>query len=375
VSTVARGTVALGLLLVLGGCHDITLSLGGDRPPTPQADAGAGCVYDIDCAPWHGLCLPDGGCQALTPDGGWVCDPTSGPQPCILFATGPDFTYCTDSNGANLCYCHPDSYFDQGGVCYRAIPECGGCTNSVDCGGTQTDLNNGVGSTCLPVADAGNFCLFTYAGGCDKGFSQQRVDGIQVCYPHCNTCPCSFCISNSDCPAIDAGICSSTGACVPPCLTATDCPPGEVCHVLGKYLNPGLGVLYGGGQCGASCGASPDCSIYQGDSGTPLLACMADRFFPDGGNNPGDAGARCRVDGCMKDDECIQTANDAGALTWCDLWSPNTCVDSYCQLGVVGDGGVYSSAECQKGYWCVEDAGVTPQNDSGPAHGVCSMAP
>jgi hypothetical protein len=361
------------------------MSTGGT---TGYVDSGYVCTYDVDCAPWHALCF-DGGCQALPPDGGYfadfvsnTCAPDGGnQQPCSVFATGPDFTYCTDPNGANICYCHPDPFFDQGGVCYRAIPECGACADSIDCGGTQTDYNNSAGSNCFPVADAGNFCLFTYFGGCGHAYSQVTIDGGQICYPLCNTCPCNPCFGNSDCPSIDAGVCSKTGACVPPCFNKRDCAGTDVCNVIGKYLNPAYGIYYGGGQCGASCSNSAECVQYQEGVVDPQLVCIVDHKYPDGGPELDDAGipltaARCRVDGCMNTDQCIPVDTDAGAATWCDIWSANQCIDTYCQMGDDPiSGQAFYQTQCQKGYWCVNDAGTAPQDDAGPEHGFCSVAP
>jgi hypothetical protein len=363
----------------------------GDAGDSGPVDAGYVCHYDIDCAPWHGLCN-DGGCDTLPPDGGFNADQTSNTcdpnpdsgdiQPCSLFATGPFPTYCTDLNsGNNLCYCHPDPYFDQGGVCYRAIPVCGACTDSVDCGGTQTDLNLN-GATCQQVSDAGTFCLNNYSGGCSRAYTRQSVDGGDVCYPLCNTCPCIACYGNSDCkPTFPAkGVCGSSGACVAPCFTKRDCPGTDVCNVLGEYLDPALGLYYAGGQCGPSCGSTSDCAAYQAPLPAIQDVCIVDHKYPDGGPVLDDSGipvtaARCRVDGCMNTDECIVVSTDAGSATWCDTWGGNQCVDNYCQIGKNDTGQGYYQTQCQKGYWCVNDAGLAPQDDAGPEHGICTVAP
>ncbi len=367
---VARATLAL--LFFLSACSTAVVGLGGD---TPMGDAGFSCLHDVDCAPWHGLCGADGGCEVLAPDGGWSCAPASGPEPCSVFATEGAETYCTDPNGNNLCYCHPDPYFALGGVCYRAIGECGSCGDSIDCGGTETDLNGGNGSTCLPVSDAGTFCLYDAAfGGCGRGYRQVTDSaGNQVCFPFCNTCPCQPCLDNGDCPSIAVGVCGSSGACVAPCLARDDCPPNQVCNVLGKYLDPALGPLYGGGQCGPSCASAPDCEPLQGDAG-PQLSCTNDRRYPDGGLLD-DAGARCRLDGCMGSEECVAMLTDGGGVSWCDLWGPNACVSTYCQVGNDDDGGAYADWQCQKGFRCLGDAGPDQQDDAGPMHGVCTPVP
>ncbi len=371
-----------------GGVTGGTGGSGSTGGTTGYVDSGFVCAYDLDCLPWHGLCF-DGGCQALPPDGGYfadfvsnTCNPDGGDiQPCSVFATGPDLTYCTDPNGSNLCYCQPDSYFDQGGVCYRAIPQCGPCTTSLDCGGTQTDINLGVGVTCLPVGDGGkDFCLYDYSGRCDHAYSSVTIDGAQYCYPLCNTCPCNACLGNSDCPALDAGVCSKTGACVAPCFVKSDCSGTDVCNVLGKYLNPADGIYYGGGQCGPSCTSSADCVPYQENTPLPQLVCIVDHQYPDGGPELDDAGipltaSRCRVDGCMNTDQCIPEDTDGGAATWCDTWDNNLCVDTYCQIGVNLSGQAYYQTQCQKGFWCVNDAGLVPQADAGPEHGECTVAP
>jgi hypothetical protein len=359
-------------------------------------DSGFLCHYDIDCAPWHALCNAatpgaDGGCSdPLPPDGGQTgdgvsntCDPDGGDvQPCAVFAGVGN--YCTDPVlGSNLCYCHPDQYFDQGGVCYRAIPQCGACTNSIDCGGTQTDYNQGNGSSCQEVGDAGDFCLFNYFGGCERGYSQENgEDGGQVCYPLCNTCPCTPCFSNNDCPGYSHGVCSiATGVCVAPCYTKRDCPGTEVCNIVDKYLNPqDAGLFYGYGQCGPSCAGNGDCLPYETNSPDNPLVCITDRKYPDGGPALDDAGipitaARCRIDGCINNDECILEVTDAGGNTWCDVWGGNVCTDLYCQIGKDYKGQALYETQCQKGFWCVNDAGLAPQADSGPTHGFCTEAP
>ena len=360
-------------------------------------DSGYLCTYDIDCAQFHALCpgvetgVNDGGCSdPLPPDGGSyvnqfpnTCNPNGGDQePCFNFASGAGTDYCTDPFGGNLCYCHPDSYFEQGGVCYRAIPQCGACTNAIDCGGTQTDLNSGNGSTCQPVGDGGDFCLYNYFGGCDKAYTQADGDGGTVCYPLCNSCPCTACYSNDDCPGYPKGICSAaTGVCVPPCYTKRDCPGTEVCNVVDKYLNPqDAGLFYGYGQCGPSCSGAGDCAPYETNSPNNPLVCIVDQKYPDGGPALDDAGipitaARCRIDGCMNNDECILGETDAGGATWCDVWGGNVCTDNYCQIGKDYKGQALYETQCQKGFWCVNDAGLAPQADAGPVHGFCTEAP
>jgi hypothetical protein len=360
----------IGLVCICLGCSRLVVNLGGDSPP-PIVDAGFFCQNDIDCAPWHGLCGPDGGCQSLPPDGGYsanqvsnTCQPSSQQQPCGAFASGGMPSYCTDATGNNTCYCYPDPYFDQGGVCYRAVPQCGGCKSSTECGGTETDLNGGNGSVCAPVADAGDFCLFVDSAGCDRAYFPTQPDG-GVCFPLCNTCPCLLCDSDADCPDLATGRCSPTGFCISPCQKQSDCPNGEVCHVLTKYLDPSLGTLYGAGTCGSPCTSAMDCAAYEGDAGMSL-SCVVDRRYPDGGPVD-DAGgvSRCRVDGCMKFGECVPSPTDAGTNTWCDLWAQNQCVNTYCQLGVPTVG------QCQVGFCCSADAGPAPQDDGGPVHGVC----
>jgi hypothetical protein len=292
-------------------------------------------------------------------------------------------TYCDDpDSGQNLCYCHPDSYFDVGGVCYRAIPECGSCISSTDCGGTQTDLNNGAGSTCLPVSDAGTFCLFNYWGRCSKAFGQVLLDDGEICYPLCNACPCTPCSSYDDCPGYDVGICNlTTGVCVPPCHTKQDCSPNDVCNVVDKYLNPvDAGVFYGYGQCGPSCTNDSSCLAYELDTPSNPLVCMSDRMYPDGGSVVDDAGIpitpnRCRIDGCLNNYECIEANSDAGGTTWCDVWGGNQCVSDYCQLGSSASQWANYRYECQFGFCCMGGTGVAPQDDAGPSHGVCTAVP
>jgi hypothetical protein len=218
----------------------------------------------------------------------------------------------------------------------------------------------------VPVPDAGDFCLFIDSAGCDRAYFPQELDGGEsVCFPRCNTCPCLLCSSDADCPDLATGRCSPTGFCIPPCQEQSDCPPGEVCHVLTKYLDPSLGTLYGAGTCGSPCTSAADCAAYEGDGGMSL-SCVVDRRYPDAGPVD-DAGgvSRCRVDGCMNFDECVQSPTDAGTNTWCDLWAENQCVNTYCQLGVPAVG------ECQVGFCCSADGGSAPQDDGGPAHGVC----
>lgn len=374
------------LTYLLSGCTTLVVPLGGDKAGT-GGDGGFACSYDIDCAPWHGLCADSGACIELPPTGGRgtaeasnTCDPDGGAQPCEQFATGSGFTYCTDPGTAtNRCYCHPDPYFDQGGVCYRAAPECGPCKSSMDCGANETDLNDGNGSTCLPVADAGAFCLFTYFGRrCDRAYGQAVIDGgALVCYPFCNTCPCAPCYTAADCPAVATGVCATSGACIPPCQVAANCPPNEVCHVLGRYLDPSLGPFYGAGECGPPCSSSSACAMYQGGGTGSVLTCLPDHRYPDGGPPLDDAGvrARCRVDGCMNTDECVEADTDAGGTIWCDVWGGNQCVSDYCQLGTTANEQNSSRTQCQIGYCCMGDAGVARQDDAGPAHGVCATAP
>jgi hypothetical protein len=361
----------------------MVVPLGGDSPDAGH-DGGFSCTYDIDCAPWHGLCADGGACQELPPDGGYdsagvsnTCAPDGGTQPCAQFAIG-SATHCTDAVLGNLCYCHADSYFDQGGVCYRAIPECGACTDSIDCGGMQTDLNGGNGSSCLPVVDAGDYCLYTYFGGCDKAYAQAQIDGGgAVCFPLCNTCPCIPCSSYDDCPGYALGVCQPmTGVCVAPCYTKQDCPPNDVCNVVDKYLDPqDAGLFYGYGECGPSCSNHSSCFPYEINTPSNPLVCIGDRQYPDGGFAVDDAGQplpqRCRIDGCLNTDECIAADTDAGGTTWCDRWGGNVCVSAYCQLGTTAS----ERAECQLGYCCIGGAGSAPQDDGGPSHGVCTFTP
>jgi len=93
------------------------------------------------------------------------------------------------------------------------------------------------------------------------------------------------------------------------------------------------------------------------DAGIPILA------------------SRCRVDGCMNIDECIQVETDGGAATWCDIWGGNQCINQFCEIGKNGSGQGFYETQCLKGFWCVNDAGLAPQDDAGPEHGFCTVAP
>jgi hypothetical protein len=353
-------------------------------------DSGYVCNSDFDCRYWHALCAcpgcDDGGCtDPLPPDGGFLgdtfsntCSPDGGDvQPCANFGeANTTTTYCSDGLGGNICYCNPDSYFDQGGVCYRAVSQCGACTNSLECGEAQTDNN----ASCLPVSDAGTYCLYGVAN-CETAYNVIYIDGGPYCYPRCNTCPCTPCFNNNDCPTYAKGICDpSTQLCVAPCYTKRDCQGDYVCNVVGKYLNPqDAGLYYGYGQCGPSCAGNGDCVPYQGGVG-PMLVCIEDKKYPDGGVALDDGGipltaARCRIDGCLNNNECILEVSDAGGNTWCDVWGGNVCTDYYCQIGKDYKGQALYETQCQKGFWCVNDAGLAPQADAGPEHGYCTVAP
>jgi hypothetical protein len=75
----------------------------------------------------------------------------------------------------------------------------------------------------------------------------------------------------------------------------------------------------------------------------------------------------------MTADECLAAGSDGGGMSWCDLWGGNRCVTDYCQIAAPASEQATSAPQCQIGYCCSSDAGVAPQNDGGPAHGVCAM--
>jgi hypothetical protein len=77
----------------------------------------------------------------------------------------------------------------------------------------------------------------------------------------------------------------------------------------------------------------------------------------------------------LNNDECLLGETDAGGTTWCDIWGGNICTDNYCQIGKDYKGQALYETQCQKGFWCVNDAGLAPQADGGPEHGFCTVAP
>lgn len=333
-----------------------TGSSGGLGPrPDGGVDGGSGaCHYDLDCAGSHGVCA-DGGCQPATE----LCHPT--------FQGAPDCasSKCQDSLGNPLCYCHPDATSDAGGFCYLPLPACAPCSNSIDC---NSQTLSGTPGYCLPL-DGGSFCLPDGTSGCGSfpGFTLGAFDGgLLVCSPACNTCPCSAgCTRNSDCKAIDAGVCGSNHLCLSPCTGQGDCAPGQVCHSLDKYLDPTLTLspltapLYAGGECGPACQTTADCAVYQSVGGV-ALGCQAD---PAESN-----GHRCRPTGCVSDRECssTQVAPDASYRPWCDVFNANACVGNACRLG---------GADCTAGNYCVADGGKLPTDGGAPGTGECASAP
>ncbi len=334
-----------------GGSPDIDGGSGGLSDA--GADAGSrGCVYDVDCLGKGERCDGDGGCVPADP-----CDPAQGSNNC----TNSPYCWIGGISTTNACYCHPLA--DGGGACYVQIPPCGPCEDALDCG-PASQVDNP--ATCAPVGTSGSYCLpLNQTGTCPSGFVAGSAAGQSVCTPSCGSCPCSGCSSDSDCPQPADGICNASGNCQPPCETATDCPPGQVCHVLEKYLEPSLGTLYAAGRCGAPCGQDSDCARYQGDGGTPLVCEAA----------PG--GERCRPKGCISDLECGQAAApDASVVGWCDIWNGNQCVGDGCRIGLNPVGG-QPFDDCIAGDACeLPDGGAPGTLDAGPPQrGGCFQIP
>ncbi len=327
---------------------------GGSGGGDAGRDAGPGrCTVDVDCL-WEGMrCAPDGGCVPASP-----CDPNQGSANC---SNDPD-CWTAGISTTNNCYCHP---YEDGGLCYVQIPPCGACANSLDCGGNEVDNP----ALCGPLGDAGNFCLpLDQTGSCPQGFVFATADGgVPICVPSCGSCPCSGCASDEDCKALQAGVCNSRGVCEAPCRGAGDCPNGQVCHVLGKYLDPAVGPFYGDGKCGPPCSPGGSCAAYQDDAG-PALVCETD-----------DGGTRCRPTGCLTDQECAGTpaGADASVAPWCDIWGGNVCDATGCRIGV-DPASQLAYQDCVGGYGCeLPDGGPPPApSDAGPPLiGACFQIP
>ncbi|MHB8420181.1 MAG: hypothetical protein ACYDCL_19070 [Myxococcales bacterium] len=327
---------------------------GGSGGTRGGAHAGPGCRYDLDCLSAGLRCSPDGGCTLPAAP----CDPSQGSGNCTVQSSA---SYClTDGiSGTNNCYCAPLP--DGGGLCYVQLPPCAPCSSGLDCGRPQDVDNPGA---CEPLG-AGSYCLpLDQTGNCPSGFLPGFVDGGNVCVPSCGACPCSACTSDGDCPSFPNGVCFPNGACGPPCQSSADCKSGEVCHVLGKYLDPSAGLLYGGGKCGPPCTGGADCGRYQEDAGVPLV-CDAD------------AGDLCRPAGCLADTDCLAADNpDASVIGWCDIWGQNQCVGDACRLGLSPRTGT-AFQDCYDGYACaLPDGGSPGPLDGGPpVLGLCFRIP
>jgi hypothetical protein len=339
-----------------GGQH-VDGGSGSDGGGDAGTDAGSsGCVADSDCLSVGMRCAPDGGCTLPASP----CNPSEGSDNC-----SGTVSYCFTEgiNTTNNCFCDPLP--DGGGLCYLQTPSCVACATQLECGPASQVDNPGY---CGAVGTQGNFCLPLDQGGdCPSGFLPGSVDNMNVCVPSCGACPCSGCTSNSGCPLPAVGVCNpNNGACEPPCQVQTDCPNGDVCNVLGKYLDPDLGTLYAAGQCGTPCTDESDCTVYEGDSGVS--------FYCDA-----DAGSLCRPTGCIHDSECVQPGFPTGSVIgWCDIWDGNVCATSFCRIGEnpVGD---VAFNDCIAGYTCyLPDGGAPtylPEPDAGPIHGECLPIP
>jgi hypothetical protein len=331
---------------------------GTDGGVDAGTDAGpSGCLSDSDCLPTGLRCSPDGGCTLPASS----CNPSEGSDNC---AGTVNYCYTDGISTTNNCYCDPLG--DGGGVCYVQTPPCGPCASQLECGPASQVNNPGY---CGQVGTQGTFCLPLDTGGnCDPGFLPGTVSGTNVCVPSCGACPCSACTSDSDCPLPAVGVCNeNNGACEPPCQVQADCATGDVCNVLGKYLDPTLGTLYAAGQCGPPCGQASDCTIYQDDdAGVPYFCDL-------------DAGAICRPTGCLQDGECEQPGlPDGSVIAWCDIWDGNVCVGDVCRIGDNPVGGAPFN-DCIGGYTCYLPDGGAPAPtlpDGGPPiHGACLPIP
>jgi hypothetical protein len=313
------------------------------------------CQDDADCLATGMRCAGDGGCTLPAQ----TCDPKQGSSNC----SNDSYCWPDGINTNNDCYCHP--LLDGGGLCYVQSPPCAPCTEPLDCGTPDQDVDQP--ATCGQLASGtGSYCLPLYlTGNCPQGFIPGVTDGgsIDVCVPSCGTCPCSGCTSDADCKDPMSGVCNARGVCQAPCQVASDCPSGQVCNVLGKYLDPSLGTLYAAGKCGPACTQSSDCTQYQEGASVPLI-CDAD------------AGSLCRPAGCLHDTDC--TGDSAGDyVAWCDIWSQNQCVDDSCRLGQNPiNGGPFD--DCVGGYACALPDGGAPGSflDGGaPILGACFQIP
>ena len=327
---------------------------GGVRDAGRDAGPG-GCQADVDCLPQGMRCAPDGGC---VPAAG--CDPTQGSSNC----TNNPYCWTDGINTTNSCYCHPA---DGGGLCYVQIPPCGACASSLDCGPASQVDNPGV---CAPVGSAGSYCLpLDQTGNCPPGFVAATIDGgVNVCTPSCQSCPCAGCATDEDCPVPASGVCNGAGVCEPPCRGPNDCPNGQLCHVLDRYLDPAVGIYYAGGKCGPPCSSAASCASYLTDGG-PALSCETD-----------DGGTRCRPSGCISDEACASAGlPDASTLPWCDFWHGNDCVTVGCRIGL----DPFSQSEppfndCIADYGCdLPDGGAPPPLADGgpPLVGRCFQLP
>ena len=215
--------------------------------------------------------------------------------------------------------------------------------------------------------DGGSFCVAEELSACTNATVATPVDaGLVVCAPICGTCPCvGGCQTDTDCPAIDAGVCSPSHFCIAPC-SADGCATGDVCNVLDTYLDPGLTLvptlaqLYGGGQCGPACTNAASCAPYETDGGLPL-ACESDPAELNGD--------RCRPAGCLDDAECANTTLDPPYVPWCDRFHGNVCVANACRLGLA------TGSDCEAGDYCVADGGLPVGANGSPATGECVVQP
>jgi hypothetical protein len=310
-----------------GACQACNLAGSlGTCTPLPAGAPGTPACAPLVCDGTHGVCVAPSSCTDGVKDG----------HETDVDCGGPDCAPCTLGKACLIsCDCDVASSYDcANGICVAVAHAFFGC----------------------PVPNGYGQCVHDQCGGtitCMPGFADCDLNATNGCETEVDKDPLNCGACGVVCPsgACNLGVCVATA-----CLTASDCPAGEVC-VNGACV----GCACSPPNATGACDASGACTI--GSCNPGFGNCnghITDGCEANLATDPNNCGACANV--CPTGDACVNGACvSTGCSITCNLQNAtSTCANGACQIVQCNSG--YADCDFNAANGCEVNVTSDPHN-------------